>query len=341
MLLVINYHYIRSDCSFPYPGIHPISPEELEFQLSELAKHFEFINLSILEDLICESTCRPKPLCLITFDDGLREQYELAVPVLRKLNIPAVFFINTLPLREKRTLTVHKIHWLRATRPPDVFLKQFLEILSNMGLKIDINTIDEKVSSQQYLYDDLETKKVKYLINHVVPYDVCDIAINELFHKEKNELEFCESLYMSKDQILEISEEYEIGSHSDAHRPLTSLNSYELQRDLSISKDTLEEITGKHISAISYPYGGPTAVSHDVAKVAYKIGYRVGFTTERSPNRTLQYPLLLSRLSTNDALGGTSSCMLFEEHDLKFSYPVLNERSVYFDEFVSMEEMNE
>src|ERR671927_427381 len=50
---------------------------------------------------------------VVTFDEGLPFQLELALPVLDRLGVPAIFFVAGKPLAEGRALYVHEVHALR------------------------------------------------------------------------------------------------------------------------------------------------------------------------------------------------------------------------------------
>jgi peptidoglycan/xylan/chitin deacetylase (PgdA/CDA1 family) len=62
--------------------------------------------------------------------------------------------------------------------------------------------------------------------------------------------------HLSKQQIRKLSDSgHEIGSHTLTHANLPFLNDKDLERELNDSKKILEDITGKEIKTISFPYG--------------------------------------------------------------------------------------
>lgn len=62
--------------------------------------------------------------------------------------------------------------------------------------------------------------------------------------------------HLSKQQIRELSDSgHEIGSHTLTHANLTFLNDRDLEIELKDSKKILEDITGKEVKTISFPYG--------------------------------------------------------------------------------------
>lgn len=67
----------------------------------------------------------------------------------------------------------------------------------------------------------------------------------------------------------------EFGSHGHSHQPLTKLSRQQLAEELRRSRDILQELTGREITRISYPFG---AVSRRVLDAAQEAGYRSGFT---------------------------------------------------------------
>ena len=309
MLLAVNYHYIRLDTHSAYPGIHPTTPDQLKNQLHELGRDFDFISLPTLRRLIQNQNMPEQDVCIITFDDGLREQYTLAAPLLDDMKIPAAFFINTSPLIQAKVLLVHKIHWLRSVMKPAAFLEHCLQLLHAMGINYHTLHWDDAILRKQYLYDDDETRKIKYLLNHGIDQSTVSTMIDKLFSQNTEESSFCQKLYMDKMQIVDLAQRHSIGSHSHLHQPMTSLPPEKLDADLRQSKAHLTEITQQDIFAISYPYGGPTAISWAVAQAAQKANYDIGFTMERAVNPTFQHPLLFSRLSTNDVWGGNSNTL--------------------------------
>jgi len=84
---IIYYHSIN-----PKPNQLSTSPEILEKHLLYLKKNnFNFLTLDNFEKL---EKVPFKKSVLITFDDGLKDNYEIARPILEKYEVPAVFFVS-------------------------------------------------------------------------------------------------------------------------------------------------------------------------------------------------------------------------------------------------------
>jgi peptidoglycan/xylan/chitin deacetylase (PgdA/CDA1 family) len=65
------------------------------------------------------------------------------------------------------------------------------------------------------------------------------------------------------------------GSHGHSHQPLTRLTDEKLRSELETSRKTLEDITGKGVDMISYPFG---RVDRRIMDAAGEAGYSQGFT---------------------------------------------------------------
>lgn len=72
----------------------------------------------------------------------------------------------------------------------------------------------------------------------------------------------------------------EFASHSYAHRSLPNLNDDELMVELVRSKETIEDLLGKRIEAMVYPYGD---VDARVKSMVREAGYQCGFATHSGP----------------------------------------------------------
>ena len=85
---------------------------------------------------------------------------------------------------------------------------------------------------------------------------------------------------MTAAEIIEMSAAgFEIGSHTLTHPHLTDLNEEQLQRELIDSKHTLEDLIGREVSSLSYPYGDyddRVLAAAIVAGYKYAVSARLG-----------------------------------------------------------------
>jgi len=148
---------------------------------------------------------------------------------------------------------------------------------------------------------------VKFILNYRLSDDARRIAVDRLFAEiEPDEKMFSDTLYMTAEQLATLGRRGMLGTHGRSHRPLAILPPADMHDEIAGSKKVLESITGSAIRSISYPYGGPAAVSPQVASVARDAGIRFGFTMFRGVNdeHDLRDGLMLKRVDTNDAPGG-------------------------------------
>lgn len=95
MIIILAYHSISN-----HKYIYSISPKEFERHLIYLKKKFTLVKLLELENILFgqlskRDSLANKNLVAVTFDDGLEDNYTQALPILKKLNVPATIFIAT------------------------------------------------------------------------------------------------------------------------------------------------------------------------------------------------------------------------------------------------------
>lgn len=91
----------------------------------------------------------------------------------------------------------------------------------------------------------------------------------------------------------------EFGSHSATHPLLTQLSDVQLRREVSDSKQRLEDLLGVEVVCFAYPYGD---VDERVRGAVAEAGYRLAFTAD--PGTNLQNdPLLQRRAEVNGSTG--------------------------------------
>ena len=71
----------------------------------------------------------------------------------------------------------------------------------------------------------------------------------------------------------------EIGAHTLSHPSLALLPAVEQERELAVAKARLEELLGRPVTLLAYPFGKPGDVSEETERLARRAGYRAAFTT--------------------------------------------------------------
>jgi len=307
MLIVANYHYVRPRFDAPYPGIHGITPDQLEAQLRLLGAIGEFVDCDQVRDAAAGGASLPPRAILVSFDDGLREQYEHALPVLQRLHVRAVFFANTYPLVERRVSTVHKIHLLRAHTAPAQLCELLQRSADEHGAELEFDTADA-AAMRQYRYDTLADARVKYALNFLLPQEQRDHIVGSCFRTAfaGEEAAISAELYVDQAQLRELEAWGVVGTHGHKHVPLGQLSRAEVAESVGASIDLLAEWTGARPYAVSYPYGSREACGGEASEGAADAGIDLGFTMERAANVYWRAPLHLGRFDCNDLPGGKS-----------------------------------
>lgn len=330
-LLVVTYHYL-AEATFPYPGIHPLTPQQFKDQVEVLGRCFEFISQADILRALEGTRSLPERACLLTFDDGLQEQYRYAVPVLEELSVPAVFFIPGRPYAEHQPLTIHKLHWLRSRTPPATFLQAVKESCNALEFSDRVEAVAGANVAGKYFWDDAETRKVKYLFNVLLSAAEQERLVDCLLDGSSDDGHaYFEELYFTRDQIRELDQRFAVGTHSYSHAALGRMSESAVEEDIVRSIAALSDVAESPVS-ISYPSGFEEAVSPMVISVAERCGLRIGFTKERAFNRTLDAPLALARIDTNDAPGGKRPIVFLNGDGFDVAEPMTLGRTRYIRE---------
>ncbi len=198
-LPVLMFHRV-----VPEPPLHSkyglwITTSDFERQLFSLRRRrYSPITLEHYRDFLIGKTMLPAKPVILTFDDGYRDNFTHAFPLLKKFAFPAVVFLVT---GRRRT------NFWDADEPQELLM--------------------------------------------------CDAEIRE----------------MSAAGI-------EFGSHTVSHADLTCSSAEELRCELMDSKKTLEDLLGKSIISLAYPYG---KVNKAVKTAADEAGYSFGVAADSGP----------------------------------------------------------
>jgi hypothetical protein len=291
-LLAVNHHYFRTVS--PGRGIYPITPDALTAQVERLRSRWRIGGQQDVLKHCAGSTT--DDVCILTFDDGLKEQMD-SIALLDSMGASAMYFVPTSPLLRREVLDVHKLHMIRS-RLSDA------ELAVDLQQRFNLNAygFDEELLAIQYRYDEPISRKVKYFLNFALdPVERIDWTKTRFVELFGHERAASDVLYMNRDDLRILASRHMLGTHAHTHVPLSALSTTEAQYEIEQSMDVLESLSGQCPLGISYPFGGQSAVSDELFAIAEASGLKYGFTMERGINPAgSSSPLALKRIDTND-----------------------------------------
>lgn len=228
---------------------------------------------------------------LLTFDDGLRNNAEVAAPILRRHGVPAVFFVCS------RHATADRYLWF-----------SYLSALeNNVGLKA--------FSFRGHLYDMTPAgrrQSIERLRRVLLSLRPHPSAMYQAIEQELPPLEdFVGSrerrdLYegMMAEQVGELAADplFAIGVHTADHPFLSLCDAVEVRRQLETNRNWIENATGRPCQFVAYPAGDYNAT---VTGICSDMGFTKGFAVD--PGGRSRSPLVLARMgiyaASTDILG--------------------------------------
>lgn len=294
-LLAVNFHYFRE--STYKGGIYPTSMATFERQLDGLSRSHRFVSQDDIASWVRGGDVPDGNHCVVTVDDGLREQMAM-FDVLNRKGIPAIFYAPTDPIRHHKVLSTHQLHFVR-TQLSDSDVYDFLVKHSDIAEC----RFDEEIIANQYRYDGQLARRVKFYLNFVATEALKQALVQQLFDSlVSDEAVFARDLYMGEQDLRRLAAVGALGSHGSAHLPLATLSPEDAERDVAASVAYLESVGGRPIVSFSYPFGGDAAVSRSLAPILERAGLQFAFTMKRGINHRehLSDALFLRRIDTKD-----------------------------------------
>jgi peptidoglycan/xylan/chitin deacetylase (PgdA/CDA1 family) len=95
-VLVLAYHRVTPDAELAgcaYPAMH-VSTRTFEAQLEALRELYRPIPMATLHDILSGRVPLREHVAVVTFDDGYRDNFHNAMPILTRLGVPATFFLS-------------------------------------------------------------------------------------------------------------------------------------------------------------------------------------------------------------------------------------------------------
>jgi methionyl-tRNA formyltransferase len=296
-MIIVMFHDVYKEINIKFEDRYYIngllSIDSFEKKIKYLKNNYTIISLKDYENKNYDVNDFKK-LCILTFDDGLKDHYVNVLPILKKYNITGVFFISAFPILENKVCDVHKIQFLfNNENYKHIILK---EIVCNLKLSQEekLNLWNEK-SISKYKNNNWSSSEI-FITNILRQTDNKEILAN-LFDKyvleplNQSEKEFSENFYLNSNEIIELfNNNMEIGIHGYYHNTEDNIDS------ITKTIDFLNSINVITSNYYSYPNG---IIDTNIMKT---LNIKYAFTTQNI-NCTMQdNPLLLPRINCSNIM---------------------------------------
>jgi len=256
--LVIGYHKVVED--FAASAAHAMPPllvgvRTLERHLDWIGRRYEFVTLDDVAAIMEGEKRFDKPVAAITFDDGYRDVYEQALPLLLRKGIPAAAFVPTDLVGTGRLLLHDELYLL---------------------LSGALSSGSRAFAAMRVLLETRPQAELRRLVRALRP----DVEIPEAALREARLLDWQMLREMSRKGMT-------IGVHTRTHPFLTNETPETTFEETTGARRVAERELGAKVEHFAYPDGRfDEAVVHAVAAA----GYRAAYTTCR--HRDARHPAL-------------------------------------------------
>lgn len=253
----LGYHYIRDGYA---PGL-TCTPLRLREQIAALKERgYEILPCREITKRINSRLPLPERHATLSFDDGLKDHYQTAFPILKEYGVQATFFYIACALdgRLPPTIGLHiLIDRLGSDRIEREVLPKMFEGTSYLDL-LDAKRYD---ASGREMDEPPELRRIKWAFNHWPPQAFKQEKLDEIFEEylgEGSQEQFARDWFMSGEELREMARAgMEIGSHSMTHPALDITGLADIEYELAASQRRLsEELAGTTICSLAWPFGG-------------------------------------------------------------------------------------
>ncbi len=330
-VLILGYHRVVADLERERDRSIPaglISAHTFQRQLCAASRAgYEFASMSEAVEVLTRKRTAKKDLCVVTFDDGYRDVYRFAFPLLRSKGIPAIFYLPAALIGTTRRLDHDRLFHL-------------VSLAGRAGFKPKVDELPAPAATLLRLAAEGERRVPAALDDGIsqAPSQALRAAIDALANRlgVPAEPEWGDLIDWDEARRMAAAG-YELGAHTLEHVVLTLEGPARIEREMRGSKERIERQIGSPVRHFSYCNGW---YSDRLIRCVSRLGFESAVTTEDYPNRVGDSPFALKRKMlwenfSTGVFGGysaalTSCCIDDVFGMLGLAHPVPGKRSQRF-----------
>lgn len=274
--LILTYHRFSAD-----GANQTVAESQFRWQLQYLTSRYHVVPLQ----QIAAGQSLPPRAVAITIDDGYRDAYEIAFPLLKKFGLPATLFVVTDFLDGRIWLWPDKVRWMFAHTSLNEVVIHSMQPVQRFQLNDETSRrhaaaeMNERLKSLPEPMKEIEISRLARLLK---------VSLPSRPTAEYAPVTWDEACEMDRAGV-------EIGSHTVTHPILTRVSNEQLRRELRASRERLEEKLQRAVKQFCYPNGD---YDERVRAAVAKAGYECAVTTTSGFNDQRSDRLALRRIHT-------------------------------------------
>lgn len=258
---ILVYHRVNNE----YDPFFPAVPTEVfERQMEYLATHFHVCSLENVIEMAKKKDI-PDNTVVITFDDGYKDNYWNAFPILKKLSLPATIFLATDCIGSGKVLW-HDVVFSAFRETQEPFLVGYGINLKDYPLR----TIEEKRFAHGQVLNFLRA-----LEDHERPFWIQRLVEKLKVIGKKDAAD----LMLNWEEVRIMQQQgISFGSHTVTHPILSRLPADKVREEVLKSKKTIEEQLGVPVRTFAYPSGRKQDFTEITKNILKEAGYDCAVT---------------------------------------------------------------
>lgn len=260
---ILTYHrFVAANDPF-FAGM-PV--EVFDRQIRFLSRYYQVVDLGQLMRRLDEGGEIPPNVVALTFDDGYRDNYELAYPVLQRYGVPATIFLATGFVNRQELLWNDKVRYaLKHTNCQELILN--FEGERRYPLQTSGQRLAAACDILYRFFHILHSEKLRLVDEICAQLKVRDFG------------ELWDSMLTWK-QIQEMNKAgISFGAHTVTHPILSRLPLDHAREEILQSKRNIEERLDAPVDLFAYPVGRPVDFNEELKSVVRKLGFRAAVST--------------------------------------------------------------
>jgi peptidoglycan/xylan/chitin deacetylase (PgdA/CDA1 family) len=247
-----------------------LDEERFIAQMEYLVRHFDVVHLEDACNAV-ESRRSSRPVACVTFDDGFASVYNLAFPILQRLQIPATVYVVSGLIDTDETVWFAAIHEaLSRTAAPHVDL---------LGVRHPLVDNEARSHASQRIQTALKQ----------LPADEFAVEEDRVMRQlgvtvQPSHVEHLRMLTSAQIREMAGSGLVRFGGHTESHQILTRVPAELARREIQRSVVTMTELGGRPTTSFAYPNGAVDDYDDPMVEQLRQLGVQLAVTTSSGPN---------------------------------------------------------